>query len=241
MSKGLTEWLKSESPDILCIQELKAHENQIQKELSEIQELGYHTYLYCAEKKGYSGVAIFTKEKPSHIEYGINNPKFDSEGRNIRCDFKDFSVMCMYLPSGTTGGPRQEFKMDYLEYLYNYTQELEQKDSIIICGDYNICHKAIDIDKPQNKKGVSGFLPEEREWLDKFLELGFTDSFRAFNSESEQYSWWSYRAGSRARNVGWRIDYCLISEAITDRMLGAQIHPGVVHSDHCPVSVEIKG
>lgn len=239
MKKGFLDWLEAEQPDVICVQELKASENQITEELWQIERLGYFVYLYAAQKKGYSGVAIFTKKEPLKVVYGIDNEEFDAEGRNIRCDFESFSVMSLYLPSGTTGGIRQEVKMRYMEYLANYVQKMSQKERLIIGGDYNICHKPIDINKPQNKKGVSGFLPEEREWFSAFLEFGFTDSFRVFNQEAEQYSWWSYRAGSRARNVGWRIDYHLVGGELLPKLKAASIHPDAVHSDHCPVSVEL--
>lgn len=238
--KGFTEWLQEENPDIVCIQELKAQEDVIKKELQSIQDLGYLTYTYTAQKKGYSGVAIFTKQKPNHVEYGIGHTDYDSEGRNIRCDFDNFSVMSVYVPSGTTGGPRQDFKMEFLDYFHDYINNLEQKSKLIVCGDFNICHKPIDIDKPQNKKGVSGFLPEEREWLTSFLNIDFVDSFREFNQEGEQYSWWSYRAASRSRNAGWRIDYNFVHKNLRKHLTNATILQQVVHSDHCPVSLEMN-
>jgi exodeoxyribonuclease-3 len=237
--KGFTEWLTTENPDIVCIQELKGQEPQIKKELETVKSLGYHVYIYTAQKKGYSGVAIFTKEKPLNVVYGIENELYDSEGRNLRCDYKNFSVMSIYVPSGTTGDIRQDFKMEFLDYFNSYIKKLDVKDKLIICGDFNICHKPIDIDKPQNKKGVSGFLPEEREWLTQFIDSGFIDSFREFNQLPEQYSWWSYRAASRSRNIGWRIDYNFINNNIKDKLKDANILSDVIHSDHCPICIEI--
>ncbi|HOR41142.1 MAG: exodeoxyribonuclease III [Paludibacteraceae bacterium] len=238
ISKGLIDWIKEENPDVLCFQETKAQPEQIDTSLFEA--LGYHCYFHSAEKKGYSGVAILSKTKPDNVVIGMGNPKYDSEGRVIRADFGDISVMSVYVPSGTTGGIRQDFKM---EFLYDFTTFIHNLrlsyPKLVISGDYNIAHKPIDINHPERQVGVSGFLPEERDWLTDFLESGFTDSFRAIDPSPEKYSWWSYRAGARTRNMGWRIDYHLISQALVAQLKHAAILSDVVHSDHCPVSIDL--
>lgn len=237
LGKGLIDWMRATEPDVLCLQEIKASPEQVG--LLEFEELGYHLYWYPAQKKGYSGVAIFTKEKPIHVEYGCGHKAYDEEGRVIRADFKDFSVMSVYHPSGSSGDERQAFKMEWLRFFQNYINDLKQKfPNLVLSGDYNICHKPIDIHNPISNAKSSGFLPEEREWMENFINSGFTDTFRFFNKEPHQYSWWSYRAGARAKNLGWRIDYNLVSNNLQDRLKRAVILPEAKHSDHCPVLVE---
>ena len=238
MTKGLTEWLGQAMPDVLCLQEIKAIESQI--DTQPFCDLGYHTYWYSAEKKGYSGVAILCKEEPKHIEYGTGIEHMDREGRVIRADFQDISVISLYLPSGSNID-RLEHKFQFMADFQDYIDELKKTfPNLIICGDYNICHQAIDIHDPIRNANISGFLPEERKWLDNFMKKGFIDSFRYFNSEPHNYSWWSYRANARNNNKGWRIDYCLVSNNLEDRLERAVILPEAKHSDHCPVLVEIK-
>ncbi|PKP21705.1 MAG: exodeoxyribonuclease III [Bacteroidetes bacterium HGW-Bacteroidetes-21] len=236
-NKGFTQWLFSENPDIICLQELKAMPEQF--DISPWQNAGYHVILNSAEKKGYSGVALISKEVPLKITKGIGIEKFDIEGRVIRADFKNFTQISVYIPSGSMGDARQEFKMEFLEAFYQYIQALlKEHPTLIISGDYNICHKPIDINHPELHNNASGFLPEEREWLDRFFALGLTDSFRVFNQEPEQYSWWSYRQRSREKNLGWRIDYHATA-GLDNQLKNASILSQVVHSDHCPVVVEL--
>ena len=239
MSKGLVDWISQVSPDVLCVQEIKANPDQVG--VFEFEELGYHHYWYPAQKKGYSGVAIFTKQKPKHIEYGCGIKEYDDEGRILRIDFEEFSVMSVYHPSGSSGDLRQAFKMEWLGAFLNYINQLKATyPKLVICGDFNICHKAIDIHNPKSNANTSGFLPEEREWMEQFINSGFVDSFRHFNQEPHQYSWWSYRAGSRAKNLGWRIDYNFVTDNLKNRISRSVILPSAIHSDHCPVLLEMS-
>ena len=237
IKKGFLEWLQQANPDVLCIQETKAHKEQLDLEASEEAGYPYH-YWFSAQKKGYSGVAILCKEKPNHVAYGTGIETMDFEGRNLRVDYDNISVMSMYLPSGTNDA-RLSFKFQYMdeikEYLINLRKEIP---NLVVCGDYNICHEEIDIHNPK-MKGVSGFLPEEREWIGSFIDSGFIDSFRHLNKEPHHYSWWSYRANARANNKGWRIDYNMVGEALKENITRATILPEAKHSDHCPILVEI--
>lgn len=238
MGKGLIDWMRAAKPDILCVQEIKASPEQVG--VFEFEELGYHHYWYPAQKKGYSGVAIFSKEKPDKVTYGCGIKAYDDEGRFIRADYGDISVASIYHPSGSSGDDRQAFKMKWLSDFHAYVDELKKtRPKLILSGDYNICHKAIDIHNPKSNANTSGFLPEEREWFDKFVESGYMDTFRHFNQEPHQYSWWSYRAGSRGKNLGWRIDYNMVTENMVDKLQRSVILPEAMHSDHCPVSLDI--
>jgi len=238
IKNGFLDWLPQANPDIICLQEIKATEDQIPK--MEVELAGYpYQYYFSAQKKGYSGVAILSKIKPKNIVYGTQIDYMDYEGRNLRVDFSDFSVMSLYLPSGTNID-RLEHKFRYMDDFQTYVNQLKKSvPNLIICGDYNICHQAIDIHDPVRNAKISGFLPEERAWLDAFIKSGFIDSFRHFNQEPHQYSWWSYRANARANNKGWRIDYNLVSTPMKDRLKRAVILPDAKHSDHCPIIVEI--
>ena len=238
LKKGFIDWLISTNADVICIQETKAHKEQL--DLSLFEEAGYpFHYWFSAQKKGYSSVAILSKTKPNHIEYGTGIETMDFEGRNLRVDFDDVSVMSLYLPSGTNSA-RLEFKLNYMAEFQEYVNDLRKEiPNIVICGDYNICHEEIDIHNPK-MKNVSGFLPIEREWIGEFIDSGFIDSFRHLNKEPNHYSWWSYRANARNNNKGWRIDYNMVSEPLKDRIERAYILPEAKHSDHCPIVVEIK-
>jgi len=238
VNKGFIDWLKSANPDVICLQEIKALKEQLDLEIFEAAGYKYH-YWYSAQKKGYSGVAILSKTKPNHVEYGTGIETMDFEGRNIRADFDDVSVMSMYLPSGTNS-ERLDFKFNYMDEILSYITTLRKSiPNLVVCGDYNICHEPIDIHNPK-MKGVSGFLPEEREWLGRFIDSGLIDSFRYLNPESQQFSWWSYRANARANNKGWRLDYAMVSQPLQEKIKRAVILTEAVHSDHCPILVEIK-
>tara|TARA_Y100000768_G_scaffold193157_1_gene144860 strand:- start:2286 stop:3047 length:762 start_codon:yes stop_codon:yes gene_type:complete len=238
MKKGFVNWLESYNPDIICLQEIKATKEQIQTEV--FDSLGYKNFWFSAKKKGYSGVAILTKKNPNNVVYGTGISSMDDEGRNIRADFDQFSIMSLYLPSGTNI-QRLEYKFNYMREFQNYINELViSYPNLVISGDYNICHKPIDIHDPVRNKNVSGFLPEERKWLDNFINSGFEDSFRLFNQGAHNYSWWSYRANARSNNKGWRIDYNLVSKSLLCKLKDSFILPGAFHSDHCPVGIQFK-
>lgn len=236
-AKGLTAWILGENPDIFCIQELKAMPDQF--DWQQWEKAGYHVILNSSERKGYSGVALVSKEIPQKITKGIGIPKFDTEGRVICADFKDFTQVSVYFPSGTMGDVRQDFKMEFLEDFTKYISGLMKEcKALVISGDFNICHKPIDINHPEKHNKMSGFLPEEREWFDRFIGMGLTDSFRVFNDQPYQYSWWSYRQMAREKNLGWRIDYHITAN-LDNRLKSASILSNVVHSDHCPIVLEI--
>jgi exodeoxyribonuclease-3 len=239
LSKNWLDWLKATQADVVCLQEIKASPDQL-VDLHLLEELGYQHYWYPAEKKGYSGTAIFTKITPKHVEYGCGLPDYDREGRVIRADFEHCSVLSTYFPSGSSGDERQAFKYQFLSDFQLYINDLKNTlPNLVICGDYNICHKPIDIHNPKSNANSSGFLPEEREWMENFIQSGFVDSFRHFNEEPHHYTWWSYRAGARSKNLGWRIDYTLVSESLKSNLKRAAILPDAKHSDHCPVLVEL--
>src|SRR5210317_1332700 len=237
-TKGLFDWLQVVDADVVCFQEIKALEEQIDTE--GLRAIGYeHQHYFSAEKKGYSGVAILSKTKPDHVEVGTGLDYMDREGRNLRADFGSVSVMSMYLPSGTNTD-RLDYKFKYMDDFLDYANELKKdRKELLVVGDYNICHQAIDIHDPVRNKNVSGFLPEERSWLDEFMKSGFIDSFRYLNSEPHQYSWWSYRANARNNNKGWRIDYALVSAPLKESISRSFLLPEAKHSDHCPVGLEL--
>lgn len=238
--KGLLDWLAAARPDVLCLQEIKAMEDQL--DLSLFENAGYpYQYWYSAQKKGYSGVAVLSRIKPNNVVYGTEIGTMDFEGRNLRVDFDEIAVMSLYMPSGTNDA-RLEFKLNYMAEFQEYIDRLKQDvPNLVICGDFNICHRAIDIHNPVANKNTSGFLPVERRWIGEFMDSGFIDSFRHFNKNPHNYSWWSYRANSRNNNKGWRIDYCMVASALKNRLERAYILPQAHHSDHCPVGVTLTG
>ena len=238
LKKDLNGWLAVTDADIVCLQEIKAKPEQFDQQV--FNKIGYKCYINSAEKPGYSGVAILSKTPPKHIEYGCGIEKIDFEGRVIRADYDNLSVMSVYFPSGSSGDLRQAFKMEFLDQFSSYINTLKKTiPNLIISGDYNICHTSIDIHNPTRNKNTSGFLPEEREWISKFIDSGFIDSFRHLNKEPHHYSWWSYRANARAKNLGWRIDYNMISTPLLPTLKRSQILPVARHSDHCPVLVQL--
>ena len=240
IKKGFLDWLKTDPADIICLQEIKANEEDIDRVA--IENAGYRPFIFSAQKKGYSGVAILTKLEPDNVEFGHGKKQSDFEGRVLRADFDDITLICAYFPSGASGEQRQSYKYVWLDEFLDYLDKLkESRKKIIVCGDYNIAHKEIDIHNPKANKKTSGFLPEERAWFDKFLNNGFTDGFRHLNKEPHHYSWWSViRPTTRLENKGWRIDYINVTENLKNRIRDVKIFPQVKHSDHCPVYMELK-
>jgi len=240
VQKGFLEWLENTGADVVCLQEIKALHEQLP--LLELSALGYEVYTYPAQKKGYSGVAMLTKIKPDRVVLGMQHAQHDAEGRVLRADFGDLSVLSVYFPSGSSGEDRQAVKMQFLADFSLYVENLKkERPYLVLSGDYNICHKAIDIHNPISNKNSSGFLPEERAWVDSFLAQGFVDTFRYFHADlAHQYTWWSYRANARAKNLGWRIDYHLVSANLQEKLLFCQILPDALHADHCPVLLALN-
>jgi len=239
IQKGFIEYLESVQADIVCLQEIKANEEQIP--IFELTALGYQTFWFSAMKKGYSGTAILTKHTPDKIIKGMGIDKYDNEGRLIRMDIGNITYLSVYHPSGSSSDSRQDFKMQWLYDFYEYIHKLKkERPHLVISGDFNICHKEIDIHDPISNKKSSGFLPEERAWMDKFFNSGFIDTFRVVNSEPHQYTWWSFRANAREKNLGWRIDYNVVTENLKERITEAYIDPSVKLSDHCPVFLVIE-
>ena len=236
IKKGLIDWLKANPIDIFCVQETKAMQEQV--DITPFQEMGYHVNWHAAEKKGYSGVATFSKIAPTNVVTGCGIEKYDCEGRVLRTDFGDWSLLNCYFPSGTSGDVRQDLKMAFLADIHDWVTELKkERPQLIILGDYNIAHTEMDIHNPKGNKKTSGFLPEEREWMTQWFENGFTDAFRYFKPETVQYSWWSYRANARANNKGWRIDYQSVTNNLQNQIISATHRNDAIHSDHCPVDV----
>ncbi len=237
--KGILNWFSKEQPDILCIQETKAMKEQLPQDLLNVN--GYTSYFSSAERKGYSGTATYTKVNPVKVANGIGIKKFDSEGRFLITEFDEFILFNIYFPNGKAKKERLQYKMDFYEaFLKHLKKLLKQDKKIVICGDVNTAHKEIDLARPKANEKISGFLPEERKWIDKLLEAGFTDTFRKFNQKPEQYTWWDMMTRARDRNVGWRIDYFFISDNLKDNLKNALIFPEVMGSDHCPVGIELK-
>ena len=239
IKKGFLDWLKTNPADVICVQETKALKENVDHTL--FNELGYEDYWFSAQKKGYSGVAVFTKVKPDFAEYGTGHKVSDDEGRVLQLDFGDIRLINAYFPSGTSGDARQNFKYVWLDEFYVYLDKLKKKyPKLVLCGDYNIAHQEIDIHDPKGNKNSSGFLPEEREWMTKFFNKGWIDTFRQFHAEPHRYTWWSQRFPTvRAQNKGWRIDYISVTENLKSTLKDAEIFPDIKHSDHCPVYLEL--
>ncbi len=240
IKRGFIDWLSSDPADVICLQEVKAHRGDI--DITAIEALGFHTHWFCAQKKGYSGVGILSKIKPNNTVEGCSIEQSDFEGRVIRADFGDTTLINAYFPSGTSGEIRQTYKYLWLDEFLEYLNELKNtREKLIVCGDYNIAHKEIDIHNPASNKRTTGFLPEERAWFDKFLANGFVDAFRVLNKEPHQYTWWNVlRPSTRLENKGWRIDYINVTENFKDKIKDVKIFPEVKHSDHCPTYLEIE-
>ena len=237
--KGFLEWLRRESPDILCLQETKAHPEQLGKDLKEPE--GYYTYWDYPERKGYSGVATFTREEPLKVQYGFGIAGFDTEGRVVITEYPEFILFNIYFPNGKKDESRLRYKMDFYEVLLQFVESLKPKyENLVICGDFNTAHQEIDLARPKENEKISGFLPEERAWIDKFVAHGYIDTFRHFNKEPNQYTWWDFKTRARERNVGWRLDYFFVSEKLLPSVANAFILPEVTGSDHCPVGIMLK-
>lgn len=237
--KGFLDWLHAEAPDVLTVQETKAHPEQLAAKLR--QPDGYHTWWASAERKGYSGVGFYSKTQPRDVQIGIGIEKFDSEGRTIIADYGDFTLMTTYLPNGKASEERLRYKMEYKEAFLETANGLQAAGkSVVFCGDINTAHNEIDLTHPKPNAKYSGFLREERDWIDKVIEQGYIDIYRHRNPDKEgAYSWWSMRGGARAKNVGWRIDYFFISPDLLERVVDAEIHADVMGSDHCPISLTL--
>ena len=237
--KGFLEWLERESPDILAIQETKVQPDQLEGDLK--GPPGYRTYWNSPERKGYSGVAVFAREEPREVRYDLGDASLDLEGRVIVADYHDFTLFNIYFPNGKMGPERLSYKLAFYDRFLAYADSLKKAGrKLVICGDVNTAHNEIDLARPRENSKVSGFLPEERAWMDKFLAQGYVDTFRHFNKEPNHYTWWDLKSGARARNVGWRLDYFFVSENLLPAVTGAFILPDVMGSDHCPVCIVLK-
>ncbi len=237
--KGFLDWLEKESPDILGLQETKAHPEQLNDKI--LKPNGYQSFWSAAEKKGYSGVAIYTKKKPKSVIEGLGIKEFDSEGRTLIADYDDFILFNIYYPNGGAGNQRVPFKMRFYEAFLKKAESLRKAGkALIVCGDVNTAHTEIDLARPKENEKNTGFLPEERAWVSKFIQCGYVDTFRHFVKDAGRYSWWDYKTGARARDVGWRIDYFFVSENLLPRLKKAFILKDVQGSDHCPVGIELK-
>ena len=235
--KGLADFIQITNPDVLCLQETKAHKDQLKDEIVNIP--GYTSYWASAQKKGYSGVSIYSKTPPLSVEI-MQVERFDNEGRVLVADYSDFIVFNCYFPNSQAEGARLDYKLDFCTTLKNQADGLvQQGKNVLICGDYNIAHKPIDLENPKANEKNPGYLPEERSWMEDFIESGYVDTFRTFNDQPKQYSWWSYRFNARSKNIGWRIDYNCVNQAFSPKVKNAAIHSQVLGSDHCPVSVEL--
>ena len=240
LKKGFLEWLDKEKPDILCVQETKAHRDQLDESVTNHKR--YHSFWHSSTvKKGYSGVATFTKEEPLHIEVGFGIEKFDHEGRVVMTEFEEFILFNVYFPNGKKDSDRLNYKLEFYDSFLNHIEEYNKKrKKIIFCGDVNTAHKAIDLARPQSNENVSGFLPIERKWIDRAIKDGYFDSLRAFHPEPDIYTWWDLKTRARDRNVGWRIDYFFVHDKLKENLKDAFIMPEVMGSDHCPVGITLE-
>ncbi|GHT49683.1 exodeoxyribonuclease III [Endomicrobiia bacterium] len=234
--KNFTGWFKNENADIICVQETKADKTQFPKTIKEID--GYNFYCSCAQRKGYSGIAVWSKIKPELVSSSIENKLFDNEGRILRLDFKKFTLFNIYFPNGGSSPVRLKYKIEFYDYFIEYLKQFKDK-TVVVCGDYNTAHFPVDLARPKQNENVSGFMPEERERLDRLVFEGFVDTFRHFNKDSNNYTWWDYKTVARLRNIGWRIDYFFISQHAVKYLKSAAIESSVLGSDHCPVSIDI--
>lgn len=231
--------MKASNADIVCIQEAKVSEDMIPEEMK--NPPGFSSYFSCAERKGYSGVSIYSKKKANTVVHEMGIKKFDCEGRYLRLDFDEFSLLNIYYPNGKASPERLAYKMEFYEAFLKHANKLRKEGrKLVICGDFNTAHKPIDLARPKENEEISGFLPQEREWMDRFVAKGYVDAFRHFHKEGDRYSWWSLRTAARERNVGWRIDYFFVSDDLRDNLLSADIHSEVMGSDHCPISLGLK-
>lgn len=236
--KGLPEYMAKESPDVFCFQETKAQPDQLEDAIKNVA--GYKSHFFSAEKKGYSGVALYSKADPINVKFGLDLPQFDTEGRVIEAEYPEFVLYAVYFPNGGRGPERVKYKLDFYDALFKRTEVMrKRKKNIIICGDYNTAHKEIDLARPKENAKTSGFLPEEREWIDKIVAMNYIDIFREFNQEPAQYTYWDQITRARLRNVGWRIDYYMISNEMRNMVTNATIHMEVEGSDHCPIGLEL--
>jgi exodeoxyribonuclease-3 len=235
--KGFLDWLQKGSPDVLVLQETKAQPDQLSPEI--LNPNGYYSYWNYGEKKGYSGVGIYTKEKPINTINTLGNADFDKEGRVLGLEYKDFFIFNIYFPNGKSGEERLQYKLGFYDFFLDYVCNIKGDKSIIVCGDFNTAHKEIDLARPKENSKVSGFLPEERKWMDRFVEAGFIDTFRYFNDEAGNYTWWDLKSSARERNVGWRIDYIFIDDKSKSCLKNAFILKDVYGSDHCPIGIEL--
>lgn len=238
-TKGFEEWFKKEAPDVVCLQEIKAHPDQLEEHV--IHPAGYHSAWNPAEKRGYSGTAIYSRHAPKEVRYGLGNPAFDSEGRVLSIDYDAFTLVNAYFPNSQRDHARLGYKIDFCNAMQAYLDGLRAKGKhVVLCGDFNIAHRAIDLKNPKQNEKNAGFLPEERAWMDQFLDAGYLDTFRLFNQDPGHYTWWSYRPGVREKNIGWRLDYFVTNPELRDRLKATTHYPFVTGSDHCPVELELR-
>ena len=239
VKKGFLDWLDQAQPDVLCLQETKAHVDQLTSEI--LTDHGYHTYWHSGERRGYSGVATFCKEEPLYVQEGLGIERYDAEGRVLVTEHENFLLYNIYFPNGQKDNERLQYKLDFYDDLLPIINEqVESGNNVVVTGDWNTAHHPIDLARPKQNVNTSGFMPIEREKLDMYVENGWIDTFRLFHQEGERYSWWTYRFGARERNVGWRIDYFFVNEGFLDNVEDADIHDEIMGSDHCPVSLELS-